>query len=139
MNYSITTSSYFDVAAKKLAKKYSSFKDDLVNFGKSLLENPKQGTELAPGIRKIRMAIKSKGKGKSGVPGSSLTILLHMKWMERLFFCSFMTRKMLLQQRSMSSKTLLRKKAILFYEPNKVYSMILTFAVCFTTKTSGCI
>ena len=66
MNYSITTSSYFDVAAKKLAKKYPSFKDDLVNFGKYLLENPKQGTELAPGIRKIRMAIKSKGKGKSG-------------------------------------------------------------------------
>lgn len=66
MNYSITTSSYFDVAAKKLAKKYPSFKDDLVNFGKSLLENPKQGTELALGIRKIRMAIKSKGKGKSG-------------------------------------------------------------------------
>lgn len=66
MNYSITTSSYFDVAAKKLAKKYPSFNDDLVNFGKSLLENPKQGTELAPGIRKIRMAIKSKGKGKSG-------------------------------------------------------------------------
>lgn len=73
------------------------------------------------------------------VPGSSLTILLHMKWMERLFFCSFMTRKMLLQQRSMSSKKLLRKKAILFNEPNKVYSMILTSAVCFMTKTSGCI
>ena len=66
MNYSITTSSYFDVAAKKLAKKYPSFKDYLVNFGKSLLENPKQGVELAPGIRKIRMAIKSKSKGKSG-------------------------------------------------------------------------
>ena len=66
MNYSIITSSYFDVAAKKLAKKYPSFKEDLVNFGKSLLENPKPGAELAPGIRKIRMAIKSKGKGKSG-------------------------------------------------------------------------
>lgn len=66
MNYSIITSSYFDVAAKKLAKKYPSFKEDLVNFGKSLLENPKQGAELAPGIHKIRMAIKSKGKGKSG-------------------------------------------------------------------------
>ena len=47
MNYSITTSSYFDVAAKKLAKKYPSFKDDLVNFGESFLENPKQGVELA--------------------------------------------------------------------------------------------
>ena len=54
MNYSITTSSYFDVAAKKLAKKYPSFKDDLAKFGKSLLESPKQGAELAPCIRKIR-------------------------------------------------------------------------------------
>ena len=35
-------------------------------FRDELLENPKQGTELSPGIRKIRMAIKSKGKGKSG-------------------------------------------------------------------------
>ena len=31
-----------------------------------MLKNPQQGTELSPGIRKIRMAIKSKGKGKSG-------------------------------------------------------------------------
>lgn len=66
MNYRITTSSYFDATAKKLAKKYPSFKDDLINFGKTLLENPLQGAELAPGIRKIRMAIKSKSKGKSG-------------------------------------------------------------------------
>ena len=35
-------------------------------FRDELLENPKQGTELSPGIRKIRMAIKSKGKCKSG-------------------------------------------------------------------------
>lgn len=66
MNYNIRTSSYFDVAAKKLAKKYPSFKEDLKTFRDSILENPLQGAELAPGIRKIRMAIKSKGKGKSG-------------------------------------------------------------------------
>ena len=30
------------------------------------MKNPLQGAELYPGIRKIRMAIKSKGKGKSG-------------------------------------------------------------------------
>ena len=66
MNYSITTSSYFDVAAKRLAKKYPSFKEDLKTFRKELLDNPLQGVELSPGIRKIRMAIKSKGKGKSG-------------------------------------------------------------------------
>lgn len=66
MNYSIITSSYFDVAAKRLAKKYPSFKEDLKTFRKELLDNPLQGDELSPGIRKIRMAIKSKGKGKSG-------------------------------------------------------------------------
>ena len=66
MNYNIITSSYFDVAAKRLAKKYPSFKDDLRAFRDELLENPLQGDELSPGIRKIRMAIKSKGKGKSG-------------------------------------------------------------------------
>lgn len=66
MNYNIRTSSYFDVAAKKLTKKYPSFKKDLKDFCKTLLENPLLGTELSPGIRKIRLAIKSKGKGKSG-------------------------------------------------------------------------
>ena len=52
--------------AKRLAKKYPSFKKDYENFLESLQENPLQGDELTPGIRKIRMAIKSKGKGKSG-------------------------------------------------------------------------
>lgn len=66
MNYKIYTSSYFDVAAKRLAKKYPSFKDDITKFRDSLLKDPLQGDELSPGIRKIRMAIKSKGKGKSG-------------------------------------------------------------------------
>lgn len=66
MNYNITTSDYFDVAAKRLAKKYPSFKQDILKFRDELLKNPLQGVELYPGIRKIRMAIKSKGKGKSG-------------------------------------------------------------------------
>jgi hypothetical protein len=66
MNYRLTTIKCFDVAAKRLAKKYPSFKSDLAEFCKALLENPKQGAELYPGIRKIRLAIKSKGKGKSG-------------------------------------------------------------------------
>ena len=47
MNYNIITSSYFDVAAKRLAKKYPSFKDDLRIFRDELLENPLQGDELS--------------------------------------------------------------------------------------------
>ena len=66
MSCKISTLSYFNVAAKRLAKKYPSFKQDLIRFCDELLKSPKQGTELTPGIRKIRMSIKSKGKGKSG-------------------------------------------------------------------------
>ena len=37
-----------------------------MNLVLSLEENPFQGVELSPGIRKLRMAITSKGRGKSG-------------------------------------------------------------------------
>ena len=66
MNFEIQTSSYFDAEAKRLAKRHRSFIDDLQAFQKSILANPFQGTELSPGIRKIRLTIDSKGRGKSG-------------------------------------------------------------------------
>lgn len=66
MSYNLHVSSYFAKEAKRLSKKYPSFKHDLDKFKKSLQENPLQGTELSPGIRKIRMAIESKHKGISG-------------------------------------------------------------------------
>ncbi len=37
-----------------------------MNLVLSLEENPFQGVELSPDIRKLRMAITSKGRGKSG-------------------------------------------------------------------------
>jgi mRNA-degrading endonuclease RelE of RelBE toxin-antitoxin system len=66
MNFEIQTTSYFDAEAKRLAKRYRSFIDDLQNFRQSLLGNPYQGAELSPGIRKIRLTIDSKSRGKSG-------------------------------------------------------------------------
>ncbi len=66
MNFEILTSSYFDAEAKRLLKRYRSLADDLEVFQAELLKNPFQGTELCPGIRKIRMAIGSKGRGRSG-------------------------------------------------------------------------
>lgn len=66
MNCEILVTSYFSVDARRLKKKYKSFADDLRAFRKSLNDNPLQGVELSPGIRKIRFSIKSKGKGKSG-------------------------------------------------------------------------
>ena len=51
---------------KRLAKKYPSLVSDYDTFKKELHENPFQGSDLGSGTRKVRMAIASKGKGKSG-------------------------------------------------------------------------
>jgi len=51
---------------KRLAKKYPSIKTDLKLLVNDMRINPSQGVDLGHGIKKIRLAIKSKGKGKSG-------------------------------------------------------------------------
>ena len=56
----------FKTAYKRLKKKYASFDADFRSLMRSLTERPEQGVELFDGIRKIRLNIKSKGKGKSG-------------------------------------------------------------------------
>ena len=51
---------------KRLRKKFPSLISDLEQLNNTLLQNPKTGTPLGHNIYKIRLAIKSKGKGKSG-------------------------------------------------------------------------
>ena len=65
MKWSVDFTMEFLRMAKPLWKKYRSLMDDLETFKKSLEDNPFQGDVLQPGIRKIRMAIQSKGGGKS--------------------------------------------------------------------------
>jgi mRNA-degrading endonuclease RelE of RelBE toxin-antitoxin system len=66
MSYEITTTPHFEREAKPLIKKYSSLVYELGQLINSLAEQPVQGTSLANNCYKIRLAIKSKGKGKSG-------------------------------------------------------------------------
>jgi mRNA-degrading endonuclease RelE of RelBE toxin-antitoxin system len=66
MNYSIKTLSNFDKEVKKLVKKYPSLKDNLLTLAQDLLVNPTQGDNLDQNFYKVRMAISSKSKGKSG-------------------------------------------------------------------------
>jgi mRNA-degrading endonuclease RelE of RelBE toxin-antitoxin system len=56
----------FEKDLKKLAKKYNSLKLDLRALLNELKTNPNQGTSLGRNCYKIRLAITSKGKGKSG-------------------------------------------------------------------------
>ena len=72
MSFEIQTTSYFDSEAKRLAKRHHSFVDDLQDFRDSILKNPYQGTELSPGIRKVRLTIGSKGRDTKGA-GTSVS------------------------------------------------------------------
>lgn len=51
---------------KRLSKKYRSLPDDFETFIKELCANPYMGVDLGNGIHKVRMAVGSKNKGKSG-------------------------------------------------------------------------
>ena len=52
--------------AKRLAKHYHSLADDIDALQHELIDNPYIGIDLGGGKYKVRLAVKSKGKGKSG-------------------------------------------------------------------------
>jgi hypothetical protein len=62
----ITYSPLFEKEIKALAKKYRSIAQDFAHLLDSLQKKPTQGTSLGEDCYKIRMAIASKNKGKSG-------------------------------------------------------------------------
>jgi mRNA-degrading endonuclease RelE of RelBE toxin-antitoxin system len=66
MNFSVIPSDKFKKEAKRLSKKYPSLKEELADLNEILSNKPETGTQLGNDTYKIRIAIKSKGKGKSG-------------------------------------------------------------------------
>lgn len=66
MSFSIYTIAYFDKQLKRLVKNYPSLKQELAQLILSLKNNPETGTPLGNECFKIKLAIASKGKGKSG-------------------------------------------------------------------------
>ena len=69
----------FERAAKKLLKKYPSLKLEFQKLATDLLDNPKIGTPIydkTREVRKIKLSIDSKGKGKRG-GARVITLLLN--------------------------------------------------------------
>ena len=62
----IRMSEDFKAAYKRLKKRHRSLEADFERLLASLMENPEQGVELIDGVPKIRMAISSKRRGRSG-------------------------------------------------------------------------
>ena len=65
MSLEIRAIENFNRQAKRLAKHYASIRDDYKTLLEELQMNPLVGTDLGGGIKKVRMPIASKGKGKS--------------------------------------------------------------------------
>jgi mRNA-degrading endonuclease RelE of RelBE toxin-antitoxin system len=66
MNYRVETIENFEREAKRLKKKFPSLRQEINDLIDILEENPFYGTLLRDGFHKIRLGIKSKGKGKRG-------------------------------------------------------------------------
>jgi len=66
MNFEVLITKPFERKLKPLAKKYHSIVDDLEALEKELKKDPTMGDPLGKHCYKVRMAITSKGQGKSG-------------------------------------------------------------------------
>ena len=66
MSYSILPTHRFEKELKRLAKKFPSLKNEFSELIDDLIQDPETGTFLGNNCYKIRLAIASKGKGKSG-------------------------------------------------------------------------
>ncbi|NOR74476.1 MAG: hypothetical protein GQ525_04905 [Draconibacterium sp.] len=64
--FNIVVTNNFKKEVKRLIKKNPSIKSDLLVLIEALEKNPQKGISLGKNFFKIRMAISSKGKGKSG-------------------------------------------------------------------------
>lgn len=83
MSFEIYPTSKFKKEAKKLAKKHRSLISDLTSLTELLKEKPlEQGDHLGNDCYKIRMAITSKGKGKSG----GARVIMHVQIVDEIVF-----------------------------------------------------
>jgi hypothetical protein len=69
MSFSVIPSDKFKKEVKRLIKKFPSLKQELIDLNTILEKAPETCTALGNDTYKIRIAIKSKGKGKSVVHG----------------------------------------------------------------------
>jgi hypothetical protein len=76
--YRLVPLAYFMRQAKRLSKKYPSLRHELDMLGQQLALEPTQGAPLGQGVYKVRLAIVSKGKGKSG-GARVITLVLHLE------------------------------------------------------------
>lgn len=106
MSVNLILTPNFEKEAKKLLKKYASLKVELEILETQLIANPKLGAPLGKNAYKIRIAVKSKGKGKRG----GLRVITYL---EIETFVEELTRVFLLSIYDKSITATLTKKEII--------------------------
>ncbi len=66
MTYNIFPTRRFEKELKRLVKKFPSLKNEFADLLLDIIKNPEYGTFIGNNCYKIRLAISSKTKGKSG-------------------------------------------------------------------------
>ncbi len=64
MTYRVVPTPLFRKEVKALLKKYRSLRAEILALETKLMVDPRSGTSLGGNVYKVRVAIKSKGKGK---------------------------------------------------------------------------
>ncbi|MDO9613991.1 MAG: type II toxin-antitoxin system RelE/ParE family toxin [Bacteroidota bacterium] len=82
MSYNVLTIPPFDRQLKRLVKKFPSLKTEYAQLIESLETEPVQGSAMSNSCYKIRVALKSKGKGKSG----GTRVIVHVQVIESNVF-----------------------------------------------------
>ncbi|HWK02576.1 MAG TPA: type II toxin-antitoxin system RelE/ParE family toxin [Puia sp.] len=82
MSYKVKTIPNFEKSLKRLVKKYPSLKTEYVTLLDSLEVDPEQGTSIGNSCYKIRLAMASKGKGKSG----GARVIIHVLVKDKIVF-----------------------------------------------------
>jgi hypothetical protein len=85
MNFSILPLPFFTRQLKRLVKKYPSLKQEFADLIAKLQTNPELGTSLGNDCYKVRVAVASKGKGKSG---GARVITLVVRKVETIYLLS---------------------------------------------------
>lgn len=77
MSYKILLTRTFEKEIKRLVKKFPSLKQEFSQLIFAITQNPETGVFIGNNCYKIRLAIASKGKGKSG--GARVITYLYIK------------------------------------------------------------
>jgi hypothetical protein len=79
-NCEVIAANSFEKALKQLVKRHASIREDVLKLIEQLEREPTTGKSLGGGVYKVRLAIKSKGKGKRG-GGRVITYHIVREWL----------------------------------------------------------